>query len=169
MILTLLPWYAPNALDINCTRLHPLQTLGLYQEYIELDLFRHGLAQFSAQEFEAAGMSADDQFLIEWMAEQEVGHAQLLTNILAPNASLPCNYTYPFESVRDFIDFSMKITRLGESGTFGFLEHLDSRASASLLLEAISTESRQEMIFRQFEGLFPMPVSTPLVPHSLPI
>ena len=93
------------------------------------------------------------------MAEQEVGHAQLITNILSPGAAAqPCNYSYPFETVRDFVDFSMKITRLGESGTFGFLEHLDSRASAMLLLEAISTESRQEMIFRQFEGLFPMPV-----------
>ena len=57
------------------------------------------------------------------------------------------------------IDFSMKITRAGESGTFGFLEHLNSRASAQLLLESISTESRQEMVFRQLEGLFPMPVS----------
>lgn len=137
------------------------QTLALYQEYIELDLFHHGLAQFSAQDFEDAGVSPEDQYLIEFMADQEVGHAQLITNILSPqNASLACNYSYPFHTVREFIDFSMKITRLGESGTFGFLEHLDSRASAILLLESISTESRQEMIFRQLEGLFPMPVRT---------
>lgn len=140
-------------------KLIPHQTLALYQEYIELDLFHHALAQFSQQDFEDAGLGAEDMFLIEWMADQEVGHAELITNMLSPNnASLQCNYTYPFNTVREFIDFSLKITRLGESGTFGFLEHLDSRASAALLLQAVSTESRQEMVFRQFEGLFPMPV-----------
>lgn len=52
----------------------------------------------------------------------------------------------------------VQLTRFGESGVYGFLEHLDSRASANLLLESIATEARQQMIFRQFEGLFPMPV-----------
>ena len=51
-----------------------------------------------------------------------------------------------------------KLTRFGESGVYGFLEHLDSRAAATLLLDSITTEARQQMIFRQFEGLFPMPV-----------
>ena len=41
---------------------------------------------------------------------------------------------------------------------YGFLEHLDSRAAASLLLDSITVEARQQMIFRQFKGLFPMPV-----------
>jgi hypothetical protein len=47
---------------------------------------------------------------------------------------------------------------------YGFLEHLDSRAAATLLLQSITTEARQQMIFRQFEGLFPMPVSSSLSP-----
>ena len=123
---------------------------------------------FSPEEFEDAGISAEDLYLIQFMAEQEIGHAQLVTNILSPrNASKMCNYSYPFETVRDFVDFSMKVTRVGESGTFGFLEHLDSRASAALLLESISTESRQEMVFRQLEGLFPMPVRVLAPRHTL--
>ncbi|KAI0692744.1 Rds1 protein [Cerioporus squamosus] len=134
-------------------------SLALYQEYIELDLFHYGLAKFSTEDFDAANITADDRFLLEFMADQEVGHANLITNILGPDiAPKQCNYTYPFETVRDFIDFSQKLTRFGESGVYGFLEHLDSRASANLLLESIATEGRQQMIFRQFEGLFPMPV-----------
>ncbi|KAF7332764.1 Stress response protein [Mycena kentingensis (nom. inval.)] len=132
--------------------------LALNQEWIELDLFHHGLAQFSAEEFDAAGINAEDRYLIEFMAEQEVGHATMLTNILGPTAAKPCNYTYPFTTVREFIDFCQKLTRFGESGVYGFLEHLDSRASAELLLQSITTEARQQMVFRQFEGLFPMPV-----------
>ncbi|OCF70980.1 hypothetical protein I204_08415 [Kwoniella mangroviensis CBS 8886] len=46
----------------------------------------------------------------------------------------------------------------GESGVYGFLPHLDSRPSAQLLLQSITTEARQQMAFRQLAGAFPMPV-----------
>ncbi|CDO72486.1 hypothetical protein BN946_scf184980.g27 [Trametes cinnabarina] len=77
-------------------------SLALYQEYIELDLFHHGLAQFSTEDFDAAGLNAQDRYLIEFMADQEVGHASLLSNILGPDsAAKQCNYTYPFQTVHD--------------------------------------------------------------------
>ncbi|KAK6070805.1 hypothetical protein SCUP515_08206 [Seiridium cupressi] len=132
--------------------------LALYQEWIELDLFHWGLATFSTEDFEEAGLNAEDRYLLEFMADQEVGHATLLTNILGAEAPVQCTYNYPVTNVREYIDFSQKLTRFGESGVYGFLPHLDSRESAQLLLQSISTEARQQMIFRQFEGLFPMPV-----------
>jgi len=132
--------------------------LGLYQEWIELDLFHNGLATFSVADFEAAGLTAEDRFLIEFMADQEVGHATLLSNILGAQAPVQCTYNYPFKTVREFVDFNQKLTRYGESGVYGFLNHLDSREAAQLLLQSITTEARQQMIFRQFDGLFPMPV-----------
>jgi hypothetical protein len=46
-------------------------SLGLYQEWIELDLFHNGLARFSVADFEAAGLTAADRFLIEWMADRK--------------------------------------------------------------------------------------------------
>ncbi|EXJ86561.1 hypothetical protein A1O3_03514 [Capronia epimyces CBS 606.96] len=147
------PYYHPLS-DFDYESL----TLALYQEWIELDLFHYGLATFSVQDFEAAGLTAQDRFLIEFMADQEAGHATLLSNILGPAAPPQCTYNYPFTTVREFIDFCQKLTRFGESGVYGFLGHLDSRESATLLLQSISTEARQQMIFRQFDGLFPMPV-----------
>lgn len=56
--------------------------LALNQEWIELDLFHRGLAMFSADDFAAAGLSPSEQYLIEYMADQEVSHAELLTNML---------------------------------------------------------------------------------------
>ncbi|KAF9889584.1 hypothetical protein FE257_007092 [Aspergillus nanangensis] len=132
--------------------------LALYQEYIELDLFHDGLARFSEADFTAAGLNPEDRYLIQFMAEQEVGHATMLTNILGPAAPKQCTYNYPYTTVQEFLDFCQKLTRVGEAGVYGFLSHLDSRESASLLLQAITTEARQQMVFRQFEGLFPMPV-----------
>jgi len=40
------------------------------------------------------------------------------------------------------------------------LAHLDAQDTAQLVMEAVAIESRQQMIFRQFEGQFPMPVSS---------
>lgn len=82
--------------------------MGLFQEYIELDLFNYGVARFSAQEFADAGLNAEDVSLIQFMAQQEVSHAKLLSNIIVAGgrtASKQCQYKYDFQTVRDFVNF----------------------------------------------------------------
>ncbi|KAF3032844.1 hypothetical protein E8E11_003432 [Didymella keratinophila] len=141
--------------------------LGLHQEFIELDLFNNGLATFSDQDFIDAGLTAEDRAFIAFMATQEIDHATLLTNMLGEAAPKQCIYNYPFTTVREFIDFNVKLTRWGESGNWGFISHLDSREVATLLVQAESIEARQQMAFRQMLGLHPMPVSfTPGIPQS---
>lgn len=64
--------------------------LGLYQEWIELDLFHYILATFSEEEFTAAGLTPSDRFLIEFMADQESGHATMLSSLLGgPGGATP--------------------------------------------------------------------------------
>lgn len=92
------------------------------------------------------------------MAEQEAGHATLISNILGAEAPQQCAYNYPYTNVKEFLDFCQKLTGFGEAGVYGFLAHLDSREAANLLTLSVATEGRQQMIFRQFQGLFPMPV-----------
>lgn len=58
------------------------QNLALQQEWLELYLFRAGIEKFTSQNFSDAGFTQADQELISYMADQEVGHAQLITNIL---------------------------------------------------------------------------------------
>lgn len=131
--------------------------LGLYQEWIELDLFHNGLAIFSDQDFLDAGLTAEDRAYIDFMADQEVGHATLLSNMLGESAPPQCTYDYPYRNVREFVDFNQKLTTWGEAGVWGFINHLDSREAAQLLSQSIATEARQEMSFRQMSGLFPQP------------
>lgn len=128
--------------------------LGLYQEWIELDLFHYGLARFSDAEWEEAGVNADYRSLINFFANQESGHAQLLSNILGPGAAKQCtyNYTGAFDDVRSYLNFNQQLTRWGESGVWGFLAQLNSRPSAQLLAQSIATEARQQMGFRQMTG-----------------
>ncbi|GAA5829390.1 hypothetical protein JCM11251_005031 [Rhodosporidiobolus azoricus] len=132
--------------------------LALLQELIELDTFHNGLARFSAEEFEAAGLTADDRFLIEHMANQEIGHAIAITNMLGVDrASKQCTYEYPYTNVKEFILFQQLLTRWGEAGVYGFLGQLDSRPASQILLQSITTEARQQMIFRQMQGLAAQP------------
>ncbi|KAL2355431.1 ferritin-like domain-containing protein [Cryomyces antarcticus] len=133
-------------------------TLGLHQEWIELDCFNNGLATFSEQDFIDAGLTAEHRALIAFMAVQETGHATLLTNMLGETAPPQCTYNYPYSTVREFVDFNQILTRFGESGVWGFINHLDSREVGQLLAQSIATEARQQMAFRQMSGLFPMPV-----------
>jgi len=102
-------------------------------------------------------LTAEDRALIAFMAQQEEGHATLLSNMLGPAAPKQCTYNYPFRTVREFIDFNQKLTRWGECGVLGFINHLDSREAAQLLSQSIATEMRQEESFRQMLGLHPFP------------
>lgn len=64
--------------------------LGLYQEWIELDLFHNILATFTEEQFLADGLTQSDMFLIEFMADQESGHATLLSSLLGgPGGATP--------------------------------------------------------------------------------
>ncbi|GAA6009446.1 hypothetical protein JCM11491_003559 [Sporobolomyces phaffii] len=128
--------------------------LALNQEHIELDLFNQGLAMFSTADFEAAGLNADDRFIIEHMAVQEIGHSILISNMLGVDRSAKmCTYQYPYKTVKEFLTFCQLLTRFGEAGVYGFLNQLDSRPAAQLLLQSITTEARQQMVFRQLQGL----------------
>ncbi|KAN0062280.1 hypothetical protein ACQY0O_005461 [Thecaphora frezii] len=133
--------------------------LATHQEYIELDLFNYGLAHFSDEEWDKYGIDAENRHLLRHMAQQEIGHAAVLSNMLGKTAPKACTYNYSgaFTDVPSYIDFSQKLTKWGESGVLGFLPQLDSSAVAQILLQSITTESRQQMSFRQFEGLFPYP------------
>ncbi|KAB5530479.1 protein rds1 [Coniochaeta sp. 2T2.1] len=131
--------------------------LALFHEWIELDLFHWGLARFSDEEFDAYGIGPEERHLLQHMADQEVGHATVLSNMLGPNAPQQCTYNYPVDNVAEFIDFNQKLTRWAEAGVYGFLGHLNSQPAAQLLLQSITIEARQQMVFRQFGGQFPMP------------
>ena len=56
--------------------------LGLYQEWIELDLFHDGLARFTDDEFTEAGLGPEARSLIEFMADQESGTSTLKAKAL---------------------------------------------------------------------------------------
>lgn len=132
--------------------------LGLYQEWIELDTFNNAVATFSEEDWAAAGLGPEDISLVQFMAQQEQGHATLLSNMLGETAPPQCTYNYPYTNPREFVDFNQQLTRWGESGVWGFINHLDSREVGQLLAQSIATEARQQMIFRQMSGLHPMPV-----------
>lgn len=112
--------------------------LALYQEWIELDLFNRGLTQFSDDDFDADWINAEDRFLLQYMVDQEIGHATVLSNMLGAQAQAQCAYRYPVSNVRQYIDFNQKLTRREEAEVYGFLPHLNSGPAGQLLLQSIT-------------------------------
>lgn len=132
--------------------------LATHQELIELDLFLHAANAFSQEDFKQAGLTSDDVSLLRFFGQQEIGHATVLSNLLGAKAPKTCRYEYPYTDVRSYLRFNEELTRWGESGVYGFLPSLDNRANAQILLQSIATEARQQYTFRQWLGLFPVPV-----------
>jgi len=58
------------------------QNLALNQQFLELDLFHFGLAKFTVQDFEDVQIFRADRFLIQFLADQKVSHATLLSNMI---------------------------------------------------------------------------------------
>ena len=100
--------------------------------------FNYGLQRFTPAEFEAVGITAEQQYLLKFMANQEVrvaaragppstpacvradanlalqvGHATLISNMLGASAPRRCtyNYTGAFDSVPTYVDFNQRLTR----------------------------------------------------------
>ncbi|KAH7020773.1 uncharacterized protein B0I36DRAFT_367256 [Microdochium trichocladiopsis] len=132
--------------------------LALYQEWAELDFLHQGFAAYTDMDFEQAGLRAADRHLLGHMADQESGHANAVTKLLGGSGPSRCTYNYPHQDVHEYLDFGQKLTRWGESMVYGFLPHLESREAAQIMTQTVSTEARQQMIFRQYNGLHPMPV-----------
>lgn len=130
----------------------------VHQEFIELDLFNYIVAKFTPEEFHAFGLTDDDVSLIQFYGQQEIGHAQVVSNLLGAAAPYECTYQYDFHDLGEAFLFSERVTRFGESGVYGFLPSLDNRATAQILLQSITTEARQEFTQRQWLGLQPSPV-----------
>lgn len=69
-----------------------------------MDLFNYIVQRFSVDEFAEAGLNEEDISLIQFMANQEVGHATLLSNIVSyggRSAAEQCTYRYNFNTVRE--------------------------------------------------------------------
>ena len=58
------------------------QNLALNQQLLELDLFHFGLATFTVEDFEDVQIFEADRFLIQFLADQKVSHATLLSNMI---------------------------------------------------------------------------------------
>lgn len=132
--------------------------LALYQEWAQMDFLDEGFSVYSDADFTQAGLKSADRHLLGMMAEQEAGHANAINKLLGGNGPSRCTYNYPHQDVREFLDFGQKLTRWGESLVYGFLPHLESREAEQVLTQTVSTVARQQMIFRQYNGLHPMPV-----------
>ncbi|EEP77545.1 conserved hypothetical protein [Uncinocarpus reesii 1704] len=132
--------------------------LLLYCDWLQLDMLDTGLDQFSVQDFTQAGLTARDRSLVQFMRTEVLGHITMLSNILGQSAPTRCSYRHPFKTLPEFFDFAQKISKVIESTAYGFVPHLDARETAQLLLQAVSMTGRQQLLFRQFEGLFPIPV-----------
>lgn len=82
---------SPNYITISDFDFQSI-ALATHQEYIELDSFNDGIARFSLKEFKEAGIDEEGVELLRYFAQQEAGHAKVLSNLLGAQAPKQCKY-----------------------------------------------------------------------------
>ncbi|THH08551.1 hypothetical protein EW145_g2617 [Phellinidium pouzarii] len=116
---------------------------ALTLELVEVSYYTTGLSMFSEADFASSGLPDFARGRFVEISENEQEHARVLTAALGPNATQPCNYSFPFTDVKGFATLSATLEQVGTSAYTGAAPLL---SDATHIIEAaaiLATEARQ--------------------------
>lgn len=108
---TATPSSVPNVTEI-------LQ-LALTLEHLESTFYSQGLANFTIEDFNNAGLPTWAYGRFEQIAEHEAKHVEFLTSVLGNDAVAACNYSFPGTTPWDFVALSEVLEGVGEAAYIG--------------------------------------------------
>ncbi|THH06234.1 hypothetical protein EW145_g4222 [Phellinidium pouzarii] len=127
---------APNATQV-------LQ-LALTLEHLENAFYSQALSNFSASDFDDAGMPSGAYGRFKQIAEHESTHVDVLTSVLGNDSVAACNYSFLYTDPWSFAALSSVIENVGNAAYLGSVDHLVNDAAAlNTSVSILSTEARQ--------------------------
>ncbi|OCB87715.1 hypothetical protein A7U60_g5242 [Sanghuangporus baumii] len=116
---------------------------ALTLEHLEAAFYQEGLALFDEAAFEAAGFPAFARGRIVQISENEQTHVSVLSGILGPGATQPCNYSFPLTDVSSFVDMSAIFEGVGTAAYTGAANLLADPSHVTEAASILATEARQ--------------------------
>jgi hypothetical protein len=140
-----------------------LLNLGLNFELLELELFTQALNNYTIDEWKNALNNTyfDEQYveeyinILKFMRDQEIPHSSIIQKLLNNKGAKPCKYNFPVNNPKEFLEISQIATSVGEGSYLGFIPLLDNRTYIEISSSIVTTESRQNTIFREGLHLHP--------------
>ena len=142
-------------------------TYALTLEHLEDAFYRGGLANFTADQFAAAGFDATVYANIQRVASDEANHVQFLTSALsAVGANVPreCDYNFPYTDPASFVALATVLEGVGVSAYLGAAADIASPDYLTAAASVLTVEARHVSYLRAqvAESPFPAPYDTPL-------
>ena len=102
------------------------------------------LAQFSEEDFAAAGHPSWVRGRLSQIAEHEQSHVTLLAGALGDAAVQPCNYKFPYTDVNTFVGLAHIIENVGVSAYLGSAGAITDPAYVTVAGSILTVEARHQ-------------------------
>ncbi|KAK0302927.1 hypothetical protein LTR82_017707 [Friedmanniomyces endolithicus] len=167
-VISALPTELSKRANIDTTVLQFALTL----EHLENVFYKQALKNFSQEDFQKAGYSADYYNDLKYIAHDEEQHVLLLEGALTVAGVTPvqaCTYSFPYYDVRSFITLSSVLEGVGTSAYLGGAPLITSKQYLTVAASILVTEALHTSLQRLAINEVPManPYGTPLDPLSV--
>ncbi|KAL1746463.1 ferritin-like domain-containing protein [Schizophyllum fasciatum] len=115
---------------------------ALTLEHLENAFYHTALANFSQEDFVAAGLPVWSRGRFVQLSEHEQSHVDVLKSVLGANATEPCTYQFPVTDVTSFVGLSQVLEGVGTSAYAGAAQYLTSKDALTAAAVILSTEAR---------------------------
>ncbi|KAH8111740.1 ferritin-like domain-containing protein [Phellopilus nigrolimitatus] len=116
---------------------------ALTLEHLEVAFYQEGLAKFDEAAFEAAGLPPFARGRFEQISVNEQTHERVLTEILGPNATQACTYSFPLSDPKAFAAMSAIFEGVGTAAYTGAANLLSDPTHVTEAASILATEARQ--------------------------
>lgn len=115
---------------------------ALTLEHLENNFYQTALAQYSQEDFVAAGLPVWARGRFVEIGKHEQIHVDTLKSVLGAAATQPCTYEFPMTDAKSFAALSGILEGVGTSAYAGAAQYLSSKDALNAAAVILSTEAR---------------------------
>ncbi|KAI0088359.1 ferritin-like domain-containing protein [Irpex rosettiformis] len=116
---------------------------ALTLENLENAFYMEGLSKFNDSAFQSAGFAPVIRERYLQIMQHERTHVAFLSAILGNWSTQPCNYTFPLNTVQDFVTTSFALESAGQAAYLGAGSLLQNKSLIPVTGSILSVEGRQ--------------------------
>lgn len=140
---------------------------ALTLEHLEAKFYKDALDKFSLADFKAAGYKAVVPQRLAQIRDQEATHVATLSSVLTSlgqTPTAPCEYTFPYETLDEFLGLAGVIEGVGVSAYLGKAPLIDNDGYLTAAASILAVEARHQAILSSYvkKDPTPGPYDTPL-------
>lgn len=137
---------------------------ALTLEHLENAFYHGALKKFSPKAFARAGYPSYVYSRVQELAYDEATHVAFLTGALGADATKACKYSFPYQTVDEFLALSRILEGVGVSAYLGAAKDISLPAYLTAAGAILTVEARHQAVISEEQGHlgFPSPFDTPL-------